>query len=117
MDDSLRQKRFLWGVALAWIPWIPAMVGLRNAFAGISNTKATGLAAVAGGIAEAYVTFGLVATLICEGAAIVLLFGAFARGHGVRSAFSVLSICMSGLMILLFCLSVWFLWLQSNHRF
>jgi hypothetical protein len=115
--DELKQKRFLWGVALAWAPWVPTMIGLGSAFHGISNTKATGLAAVAGGFAETYVLVGLAATLICEVIAMVLLFRAFSRGHGVRSAFSVLSICMSGLMILVFCLSLWLFWFESHHTF
>jgi hypothetical protein len=115
--DELKQKRFLWGVALAWAPWVPTMIGFANAFRAISNTKATGLAAVAGGIAEMYALLGLAATLICEVSAMVLLFRAFSRGHGVRSAFSVLSICMSGLMILVFCLSLWLFWFESHHTF
>lgn len=115
--DDLKQKRFLWGVALAWGPWIPTMIGFTNAFRGISNTKATGLAAVAGGIAETYVLVGLATTLICEVSAMVLLFRAFSRGHEVRSAFSVLSICMSGLMILVFGLSLWLFWFESHHTF
>ncbi len=115
--DDLKQKRFLWGVALAWAPWVPTMIGFANAFRGISNTKATGLAAVAGGIAEMYALLGLAATLICEVSAMVLLFRAFSRGHGVRSAFSVFSICMSGLMILVFCLSLWLFWFESHHTF
>ncbi len=93
------------------------MIGFANAFRGISNTKATGLAAVAGGIAEMYALLGLAATLICEVSAMVLLFRAFSRGHGVRSAFSVLSICMSGLMILVFCLSLWLFWFERHHTF
>ena len=115
--DELKQKRFLWGIALAWAPWVPTMVGLASAFRGISNTKATGLAAVAGGFTETYVLVGLAATLFCEVSAMALLFRAFSRGHGVRSAFSVLSICMSGLMILVFCLSLWLFWFESHHRF
>jgi len=115
--DELKQKRFLWGVALAWAPWVPTMIGLGSAFRGISNTKATGLAAVAGGFAETYVLVGLAATLICEVSAMALLFRAFSRGHGVRSALSVLSICMSGLMILVFCLSLWLFWFESHHTF
>jgi hypothetical protein len=117
MDDALKQKRFLWGVALAWAPWVPTLIGLRSVFTGISNTKATGLAALAGGFAEMYVMVGLVATVICEVSATVLLFRAFSAGHGVRSAFSALSICMSALMLLLFCLSLWLLWFASHHRF
>jgi hypothetical protein len=116
--DELKQKRFLWGVALAWAPWVPTMIGFANAFRGILNTKATGLAAVAGGIAETYVLVGLAATLICEVSALTLLFRAFSRGHGVRGAFSVLSICMSALMIFIFCLSLRLLfWFNSHHRF
>jgi hypothetical protein len=115
--DELKQKRFLWGIALAWAPWVPTMVGLASAFRGISNTKATGLAAVAGGFTETYVLVGLAATLICEVSAMALLFRAFSRGHGVRSAFSLLSICMSGLMILVFCLSLWLFWFESHHTF
>ena len=115
--DELKQKRFLWGVALAWAPWVPTMIGLASAFRGISNTKATGLAAVAGGFVETYVMVGLAATVICEVSAIALLFRAFSRGHAVRSAFSIVSICMSGLMIVLFCSSLWLFWFESQHRY
>lgn len=116
MDDSTK-RRFLWGVALAWAPWVPTLIGLSYAFRGIFNSKATGLAAVAGGFLESYVLVGLAATLICEASALVLLVRAFSRGHGIRSAVSVLSIGMSGLMILLFCLSLWLFWFESHHRF
>jgi len=117
MEDELKQKRFLWGVALAWAPWIPTMIGLSSAFRGTSNTKATGLGVAVGGLVEMYVMVGLAATMICEVSAMVLLFRAFSAGHGVRSAFSALSICMSGLMILLFCLSLWLFWSTSQLRF
>ena len=72
---------------------------------------------MAGGFAEAYVLVGLAATLICEVGALVLLFRAFSSGHGVRSAFSVLSICVSGFMILFFGLSLWLFWFESHHGF
>jgi hypothetical protein len=116
MEDELKQKRFLWGAALAWIPSVPMMIGFGYALRGIGNSKATGLAAIAGGFAETYITVGLAATLICE-SAMALLFRAFSHGHGMRSAFSVLSICMSGLMILLFCLSLWLFWFARHHAF
>jgi hypothetical protein len=117
MEFDLKQKRFLWGVALAWVPAIPMMIGLGNAFVGIGNSRATGLAAVAGGFAEMYVLVGVAATLICEVSATVLLFRAISSGHSARSAFSVLSICVSSLMILLFCLSVWMFWFVRHHTF
>jgi hypothetical protein len=93
------------------------MIGLASAFRGISNTKAAGLAAVAGGLAETYVLVGVAATLICQVSAMTLSFRAFSRDHGVRSAFSVLSICVSGLMILVFGLSLWLFWFESHHTF
>lgn len=93
------------------------MAGLGYSFRGIPQSYATGLAALAGGFAEAYVLIGLAATLICGVGALALLFRAFSRGHGVRSVFSALSICMSGLMILSFCLSVWMFWFESHNRF
>src|SRR5579859_165929 len=117
MEDNQPQKRFLWGVALAWVPGIPIFIGLCNAFVGINNSKATGLDAVVGGLAETYITVGLAATLICEVWAMTLLFRSFSRGHGLRSAFSVLSLCMSGLTLVLFCLFLWLLWFQSHHRY
>jgi hypothetical protein len=117
VEDELKHKRFLWGATLAWAPWVPMMISLAYLFRGTSNSKATGLAAVAAGFAEMYVLVGLAATLICEVGAMVLLFRAFSRGHGVRSALSVLSLCMSGLMLLLFSLSLWLFWFQSHHRF
>jgi len=117
MEDNQSQKRFQWGAALAWAPVIPMMIGLNSTLIGINNSKATGVAAVAGGLAETYVTVGLAATLICEGWAMTLLFRSFSRGHGLRSAFSVLSLCMSGLMLVLFCLSLWLFWFQSHHRY
>jgi hypothetical protein len=93
------------------------MIGLGYTFRGIGNTKATGIAAVAGGFVEMYVLLGMSATLICEVGAMALLFRAFSPGHGLRSAFSALSICVSGLIILLFCLSLWLFWFESHHRF
>jgi hypothetical protein len=117
MEGDQQRKRFLWGVALAWVPALPVIIGLLNAFVGINNSKATGLAALAGGFAEMYITVGLAATLICEVWAMTLLFRAFSRGHGLRSAFSVLSLCISGLTLILFCLSLWLFWFQSHQRY
>jgi len=93
------------------------MVGLSYAFRGVSKTRATGLAAVAGGLAEGYLLTGMAATLICEVSAMVLLLGAFSGGHGMRGILAVLSLCMSGLMILFFSLFVWVFWFQLRHTF
>jgi hypothetical protein len=115
--DDLTKKRFLWGVALAWVPWIPILIGLVNAFVSIANTKATGLTASAAGLIEMLITWGVFAMLISQVAAIVLLFRTFARGHWVRGLLSAVSICLSGVMIILICLSLWLLRFQSHHRF
>src|ERR1700687_2317069 len=96
--DPLKKKRFLWGVLLAWAPWLPTIIGLGVAFRGIAAEKATGLAVVAGGLAET-----------------VLLVRAFEPGRWLRSLFLVFSLCLSGLMLLLFGVFLWLSWFQM-HR-
>ena len=63
MDDSFsderKRKYFLWGTVLTWTLAVPLIIGIFHAFRGISEQKATGLGAVAGGLAEAYAIFGL----------------------------------------------------------
>lgn len=115
--DELKKKRFLWGVALTWAFWVPTLIGLSNVFRDMSREKATGLAAVAGGLAEMFVMCGIGATLIGQVAAIVLLFRAFSPGHWTRSLFAVLSIGLSGLMLLFVGLFLWLMWFQSHRTF
>jgi len=115
--DDLKKKRFLWGVLLTWVPWIPTLMGLANAFQGIARGKATGLAVVAGGLAEIFITWGIGAMVIAQATAIILLFRAFERGHAMRSLFAVISICLSGLMLVLVGLFLWSSWFLMHHRF
>jgi hypothetical protein len=115
--DERKKKLFFWGVGLAWAPWIPTLVGIGYTFRGISEQKATGLGAVAGGLSEIFVLYGIGAILVVQIAAIVLLFRAFSPGHWARSFFSVVSICMSGLMLLLVGFFLWFSWFQTHHNF
>jgi len=75
--DELKKRRFLWGVALASAPWIPALIGIGYAFRGITEQKATGLGAVVGGLSESFVLAGMGAILIGEVVAIILLCRAF----------------------------------------
>jgi len=111
--DELKKKRFLWGVGLAWAPWVPTLIGIGSAFRGISEQKATGLGVVAGGLTEMFVLSGIGAILISQVAAMVLLFRAFSPGHSARTLLSVLSVCLSGLMLLLVGLSLWLLWFRT----
>jgi hypothetical protein len=113
--DPLKKKLFLWGVLLAWTPWLPSIIGLGNALRVISTEKATGLAAITGALAETFVFVGLLATVVFEVAAIILLLRAFERGHWVRSVFSAFSICLGGLMLLLLSLFLWLNWSQTHH--
>ena len=114
--DPAKKKQFLWGALLAWTPWLPSIFGLGNALRGISTEKATGIGAVVGGLAETFISVGLLATVLFELAAIILLFRAFERGHWLRSLFSALSICLGGLLLLLSGLFVWLTWTQMHHR-
>ena len=97
----------MWGTVVTCTLSIPLIAGMSNAFRGISTEKATGLAAVAGGLAEAYVTFGVVLAFALPIAAIFLLSRSLARGHGMRSLFSILCICWNALMVALAGLFLW----------
>jgi hypothetical protein len=114
MADAIR-KRFLIGVLLAWVPWIPAIVGLVYAFRGISNTKATGIAVVAGGLGEGFALWGVVAMVIAQIAAIVWLAKSFSSESWLRNLVSIVSIVLSGLMLVLVCLFVASVWFSVHH--
>jgi len=113
--DSLKKKRFLWGRLLAWAPWLPTTIGLGFVFRGIAAEKATGLAAVAGGLTETFLLFGLLAAVVFEVTAIILLASAFASGHWLRSSFSVVSLLLSGLMLFLVGVFLWLSWVRPSQ--
>jgi hypothetical protein len=45
LERERQNKWFLWGTAFTWTLSIPLIVGVSNAFKGISEQKATGLGA------------------------------------------------------------------------
>jgi hypothetical protein len=103
--DDAQKRRFLWGVLLAWIPFLFFVL---NAFREISTQKATGLGAVTGGFAEAFATFGFATTVVLEVAGIVLLVRTFSKEHPMRTFLSVISISCSGLTLAILGLSLWY---------
>jgi len=105
--DPVKKKRFLWALLLVWAPWIPSLFGLANALRGIWTEKATGLAAVAGGLTEMLVSVGLVSTIVFQVLAIILFVRTFETGHRFRNLISGVSIFFSVLMLLLVSLFVW----------
>ena len=113
--EELKKKRFIWGVFLAWVPWIPTLIGLGYAFRGISEQKATGLGAVAGGLAEMFVVWGIGSMIISQVAAIIWLYRAFSGEHWMRNVVSALSICLSGLMLVVVCSFLWFAWFVARR--
>lgn len=125
MNDSVgydrRKARFMWGVSLAGISSLPFLIFFSHAFRGISQEKATGLRAVAGGLTEAYVTFGFILTLVLPVAAIILLARSLSGASGRRKVFSSLVIVWSSFVLLLWGLGGWFFLVQmprlmSGHQ-
>jgi hypothetical protein len=109
MDQE--KKLFALGVGLVWAPVLLLLgPGLFSAFRGVSQEKATGLAAVAGGFAEALMTFGLVAFVVCQVAAIVLLARGVRRDQWGQSMAAVVSIVCSVGILALMALAMWWLW-------
>jgi hypothetical protein len=114
-DDDRKRKRFFWGLALAWLPFIPVLVGLVNAFRGISTEKATGLGAVAGGITEMGVLYVLTLAPILALSAMVLLLRSLSKAHPLRNIWAVISLCWSALMISLLALFFWLVYVFPRH--
>jgi hypothetical protein len=119
MDDSLtydrQRKSFFWGTVLTDTLSIPLIIVFFNAFRGISAEKATGLAAVAGGLAEAYVTLGVLLSLGLPVGAIILLLRSFSTGHPTRALISILCICACALTLALASLFVWAVLIYLPH--
>jgi hypothetical protein len=86
---------------------IPAAIGIMSTVTQMSTQKTTGLHAVAGGPTYAIATFGLVAMVGSEAAAIVLLLRTLSRNHPIRTIVAIVSICCSGLLLLGLGLFFW----------
>jgi hypothetical protein len=109
MDQD--KKRFAWGVGLAWVPVLLTVVPtFIDGFRGISQEKATGLGAVAGGFAESLVTFGLMAFVLSQVAAIVLLARGIRREQWGRSMVAVVSIVCSVVILSVTAFMTYWLW-------
>ena len=104
---------FLWGIVLVGLSSIPFLVMSFTAFRGVSQEKATGLGAVAGGLTEGYATLGCILTVILPLGAIVLLCKSFSGGQRVRKIFAVLSICWSVALLFLFGLGAWMVFVEA----
>lgn len=98
------KKWFILGLALSWTTVIPVAVGLfgtphsRNAITGVRD--------LAGSVIISFTVFGLAITALSQAAAIVLLLRIFPFGYRV---FSALSICWSGLVLVLPGVCMWML--------
>jgi len=102
MDDitlpDRRKKWFLWGMMLAGVSSIPLLVGIigvLHALREVSETKATGLGAVAGGFAEIYSVFGLVLALLIP----LCSYRTFGKVVGRRAAYAFFSGCVIDLLV------------------
>jgi F0F1-type ATP synthase membrane subunit c/vacuolar-type H+-ATPase subunit K len=111
-NDDPRKIRFIWGLVLAWAPAIPLGIGLSNVFRGLSEQKATGLGAVAGGFIEAYFMFGLVAAFAFQVGGIVLLM----KPPAGQRILSFASIAWSIFMLILFAFFLWLNFVYLRHH-
>jgi hypothetical protein len=116
MADDLVKSRFWWGVLLAWAPWVATVIGLAYMLHGVLGAKATGLGAVAGGISEILILWGIAVLLVSQAAAIVWLWGDIRRSSILRSLFVAVSIGMSGLMLVMVGFFAWHAWFLAQHR-
>ena len=116
IDTDPKRKRFLWGIAIGWFSFIPLVYGCANAFKGVSEQKATGLGAVAGGIAEACAVFGVLAFLLSPMIAIYLLVTSWSRGRAGRNFLSVITILWSGFTLFLILGAAWMIFVFPHRQ-
>ena len=108
---DIDKKRFELGIGLAWIPILFVVgPGIISAFRGVSQEKATGVAAVAGGLLEFFAMFGFVAFIACEVAGLVLLARGIGREQWGRSMAAVVSIVVSLLFLTSTVFLMWWFW-------
>jgi hypothetical protein len=107
-------RRFVAGIVLAWVPWVPTVIGLCYVFRGMSTGKATGIAVVAGGIAESLILWGLLSMIVCQAVAMVWLVQSISREHVMRSVGSAASVCGSAVILLLMGVFVWLAWFHAR---
>lgn len=107
-----RQNWFFWGTILAGISSIPFIIVFFNVVRSMSQDKATGLGAVAGGLTEAYATFGFILTFVLPIAAIVVLGRSFSKADQTRRLFSLFFIIWSWFILLVYGLGGWFVFFQ-----
>jgi biopolymer transport protein ExbB/TolQ len=86
---------------------VPAAIGIINAFVQIATQKQTGLGAVAGGLSEMAVAFGLVVIVGSQVAAIVMLLRTLSRSHPIRTIIAIFSVCCSRVFLLVMGLILW----------
>jgi len=113
MDSE--KRRFALGLLLAWTPWIPTLIGLSVLLRGISSSKATGLAAAAGGISESLILWGFVSMVACQIVAMVWLFRSFSREHVLRSVVSMISIGTCVIMLAMMSGYAWVVWFFARR--
>jgi hypothetical protein len=111
-DDDRKRRRFFWGLAFAWLPFIPVAAGLANTVRGISEQKATGLGAVAGGIAEMGAFYVVALAPILTVSAMVLLLRSLSKAHPLRNILAVISVCWGALMISVLALFYWLVYVK-----
>jgi hypothetical protein len=106
-----QKKTFRYGLLLIWIPLlffiVPAAIGVVRAITQVGE-KATGLAFVAGGVAEVAAMFGLVMIVASEAVGIVMLVRTSSRNHPIRTVVAIVSVVCSGLLLLVLGLFSWF---------
>jgi hypothetical protein len=102
-----KKRMFFYGMLLTLLILVPSIISIMVSFRGISEQRATGLGAVAGGISEAYAIYGMAFTIVAPIVVIVFFIKSLAPGHAFRSLISWLLIGWSSLMLTYFALGAW----------
>ena len=114
-----KNRRFILGIVLAAVTFVPFGIAFVDGLRTVSEAKTTGLGAVAGGLSEFYVMFGLAVVVAVSVLAIVLLIKSFSPEEPIRMLGSIIGITWCGLVVFLAVVSVFLMradWAISIRR-
>ncbi len=118
--NTISVDRFLLGILLAWVPIVIVIAPIFvSVFGEITNQKATGLGAVAGGLSEALLTFGIVAFVTTQIVAIVFLVRSIGSAETSQNIVAILTAGFSVLVLVATGLLLWLMWFvipRLNNR-
>jgi hypothetical protein len=112
---QVANKRFVWGIILAWIPWITAVPFVAATFRRVYMGRAVGDDEWLFDLVAVFFLCGVGTVIAAEATAIVFLWRFLSTGNRPRNVFSLLSIVLRGSTVIALIFFAVFAMLRIGH--